>query len=64
MRRINPVVSQQAYDIVQKIPKMHKGEWVSGAIVEKHARDTGTDLQAQIDELRARVERLEKEGKG
>lgn len=48
--RINPVVSKEAYDIVQKIPKLEKGKWVSEAIVEKHNRQNGevfTDEQKE-----------------
>jgi hypothetical protein len=57
--RINPTVTQEAFDIIQKIPRQHKGEFVSGAIVEKHSRSTGTDLETRVAELERRVKELE-----
>jgi TolA-binding protein len=53
----------EAKAIYENLPKKGKGEWVSDAIITKHAQDAGTGTQQQIDELRGRIEKLEG-GKG
>ncbi len=50
----------EAKEICNNLPKKGKGEWVSDAIIEKHSRDSGTDLAAQVQDLRERVEKLER----
>jgi len=60
MPRINPVVTQKAFDIVQKIPKMHKGEYVSDAIVEKSEREQGILLEARVEALERIVKEMAK----
>jgi len=49
--------AKQVYD---NLPAKGKGEWVSDAIITKHAQDSGAGLEEQIRELRSRVERLGK----
>jgi len=50
----------KAKEIYTSLPAKGKGEWVSDAIVDKHDHDTGTGLQARVDDLSRRVEKLEK----
>lgn len=62
MRDRSRLISIEISDKAKKIydGQPHKGEFVSDAIVEKHSRDSGTDLSAQVQELRERIERLER----
>lgn len=61
MPRINPTITDEAKLIYTNIKNRNeRGTFVSDAIVAKHDRDTGTDLQTRIDDLEKRVEKLEK----
>jgi hypothetical protein len=62
MKRFYIELTEAAIEIYKGLQRYKRGEFVSAAIIEKHERDTGTDLAAEIAELRERVERLE--GKG
>lgn len=64
MPRINPTVTKQAEDIYNALPHHRRGEFVSDAIIEKHSRDTGTDIEARLQAVERWIERWEKEGKG
>ena len=58
-------LNDKAKEVYKGLPKeVKKGEWVSDAIVEKHSKDTGTDLSAQVQDLQERVEMLEGGKKG
>lgn len=61
---INTSVTDEAFEIYKGLPERRKGRFVSDAIIEKHQRDTGTDLQTQIDELRKRIGEIEAKLKG
>ena len=49
----------EAKEIYTNLPAKGKGEWVSDAIVEKHSHDTGTGLEARVEVLEKKVEKLE-----
>jgi capsule polysaccharide modification protein KpsS len=60
MPRIDPTITDEAKKIYDNIPNRNeRGRFVSNAIVEKHSRDTGTDLETRIAELERRVKELE-----
>jgi len=56
---INIKLTPKAKDIYDTLPRP-KNRYVSDAIIEKHERNNGTDLAAQVQELRERVERIER----
>ncbi len=58
MLRINPTVTEQAKKIYDNLPLKDKKHFVSDAIIEKHARQTGTDLQTKVDELEKKVQAI------
>ena len=64
MPRINPTITDEAKLIYTNIKNRNdRGTFVSAAIVEKHEHDTGTGLEARVEVLEKKVERLE-EAKG
>ena len=56
---INTSVTLEAKAIYDGLHPRTKGIWVSDAIVEKHDRDTGTGLEARLEDIEKRLERLE-----
>ena len=61
MARLSITLTEKAYEIYCKIKSHERSKFVSDAIIEKHNSGAGT--QQQIDELRGRIEKLER-GKG
>jgi hypothetical protein len=56
---INTSVTPEAKAIYDSLHPRTKGIWVSDAIVEKHDHDTGTGLEARVEVLEKKVEKLE-----
>jgi hypothetical protein len=56
---INTSVTDSAYGIYKALPPHRKGIYVSAALVEKHSHDTGTGLEARLEDIEKRLERLE-----
>ena len=61
---INTSVTDEAKAVYDSLPSHGKGRYVSTAIVDKYEHDTGTGLQARVETLERKVEKLEKGAKG
>lgn len=57
MPRIDPTITDEAKRIYDDIKNRNeRGRFVSDAIIEKHARQTGPDLQTRVEELEKKVQ--------
>jgi hypothetical protein len=53
------LLTDEAFVIYDSVKPHKKSEYVSDAIVEKHEHDTGTGLEARLEDIEKRLERLE-----
>jgi len=60
MGRINPTVTKEAESIYNALPHHKRGEFVSDAIITKHAQDSGEGLEARVEKLEKAVEGIKK----
>jgi polyhydroxyalkanoate synthesis regulator phasin len=56
MPRINPTISQEAFEAIKKIPKNDRGKFVSLAIVRYEAMQ---DTDERLENLERRLKELE-----